>query len=162
MDSNHSFDKIPVFKKVALSEDGEYLQFIPSVAILGIPDDGRVLLIEQYRGVVQKNTIELPGGKIEAGEDIFQAAQRELLEEAGYTAGEYELIVSLDMDLSASRHVTHLVWAKLKEYHGHKENTRQLLVDLDQALDMFKNGLITHAPTVVALLWMKLRGCVAE
>ena len=154
MTAKHNIDEIPVLNKVALSEDGQFLYFIPSVAILGLFDDGQILLIEQYRPVVDKNTVELPGGKIEEGEDIILAARRELLEESGYSAESFELIFSLDMDLSASRHITHVVWAKLRDHIGHEEKTRVIILELDQAIEMIVQGEITHAPTVAALLWL--------
>ncbi len=62
------------------------------VVIVPIHDDGRIVLIEQYRAAVNANVIELPAGLAgdsDRGEAFLVAAQRELLEETGYAAREW-------------------------------------------------------------------------
>ena len=64
---------------------------VPAVAyILPLLDDGRVVLIRQYRPIVGAEIWELPAGTIEAGESPEACARRELVEEAGYEAGRLE------------------------------------------------------------------------
>ena len=64
---------------------------VPAVAyILPLLDDGRVVLLRQYRPVVRAELWELPAGTIEAGESPETCARRELVEEAGYEAGRLE------------------------------------------------------------------------
>ena len=63
----------------------------PSVGIVAITDERRVVLVEQYRPPVERNVIELPAGLVgdNAGreqEELLEGAQRELLEETGYRA----------------------------------------------------------------------------
>lgn len=62
------------------------------VVIVAMHDDGRVILIEQYRPAVDSKVIELPAGlagDIDKSEPFLLAAQRELEEETGYTAGHW-------------------------------------------------------------------------
>ncbi|WP_305684735.1 Nudix family hydrolase [Microbacterium sp.] len=56
-----------------------------AVGVLGVPD-GRILLAERREGTIGAGFWELPGGKVEAGEDAAQAVARELLEEVGVQA----------------------------------------------------------------------------
>jgi ADP-ribose pyrophosphatase len=64
---------------------------VPAVAyILPLLDDGRVVLIRQYRAIVGAEIWELPAGTIETGESPEACARRELVEEAGYEAGRLE------------------------------------------------------------------------
>jgi ADP-ribose pyrophosphatase len=54
--------------------------------ILAIADDGRIVLVEQYRHPAGATLWELPAGKLEPGEAPLACARRELLEETGYEA----------------------------------------------------------------------------
>lgn len=55
-----------------------------TVCAMGITEDGKVILIKQYRHPVDEVLIELPGGFIDKGEDPTIAVGRELLEETGF------------------------------------------------------------------------------
>lgn len=61
-----------------------------SAVILPLLDDGRVVLIRNVRPAVDKELLELPAGKVDAGEDAETCARRELREETGYEAGRLE------------------------------------------------------------------------
>jgi len=58
------------------------------VSVLAIAPDGRVPLVRQFRPAVQRVTLELPGGLMDAGEAPARVAERELAEEAGLAAFE--------------------------------------------------------------------------
>jgi ADP-ribose pyrophosphatase len=69
------------------------------VGIVAVTDDGKVILVEQRRPPVNRNVIELPAGLAGdiAGaeqESLLEAAQRELLEETGYTASRWSELTS--------------------------------------------------------------------
>src|SRR2546425_1104222 len=66
-----------------------------SVVVLPVLQDGRILLIRQYRHATRQHLWELVAGRIDAGENVRQAAARELMEETGYHA--QRLRVFLDM-----------------------------------------------------------------
>ena len=57
--------------------------------IMPVTDQGEVYLVRQFRYALGEEMWELPAGKLEAGEDPFEAAKRELEEECGVTADEY-------------------------------------------------------------------------
>lgn len=63
-----------------------------TVGVLPFVDDGRVLIVGQYRHLPRAMSWELPGGGAHPGEDPLVAAQRELREEGGYRAAELELL----------------------------------------------------------------------
>ncbi len=60
------------------------------INVVPLLDDGRVLLIRQWRFGIQAPTLEIPGGMVDPGEDAATAARRELEEETGYRAGRLE------------------------------------------------------------------------
>ncbi|MFJ4996520.1 NUDIX domain-containing protein [Microbacterium sp. NPDC088619] len=79
--------------------DGEirrqYVAHTGAVAILALDDEGRVLLIQQYRHPIRHRDWELPAGLLDvAGEEPLEAARRELAEEADLVAAHWEPLVS--------------------------------------------------------------------
>jgi len=67
----------------------EYILHPGAVAVVPILDDGRLVLVRQYRYPVAKVLIEWPAGKRDDGESTLACAMRELREETGYTAREW-------------------------------------------------------------------------
>ena len=67
----------------------EFIKHPGAVMVVPMLDDGRVVLERQYRYPLQKVMIEFPAGKLDKGEDTWDCARRELLEETGYTAREW-------------------------------------------------------------------------
>lgn len=65
----------------------DYVDKIVAVLVLPILDD-QLVMIKQYRHAVKREVYDLPGGGVHPGESYEQAARRELLEEAGYTAAQ--------------------------------------------------------------------------
>ena len=71
----------------------EYMDHTGAVAVLAMDDDGRVLLIRQYRHPVRSADLELPAGLLDiAEEDPLTAAQRELAEEVDLVADRWDLL----------------------------------------------------------------------
>jgi 8-oxo-dGTP pyrophosphatase MutT (NUDIX family) len=59
------------------------------VNVIAVTMDGLILIEEQYRHGIKQVCYELPAGAVEPGEDPLQSAQRELVEETGYSGGEW-------------------------------------------------------------------------
>ena len=67
----------------------EFVRHPGAVAIVPILDDGRLVLVRQYRYPVQAVLLELPAGKLDPNESMLSCAARELREETGYIAREW-------------------------------------------------------------------------
>ncbi|MDO5640562.1 MAG: NUDIX hydrolase [Neisseria sp.] len=63
-----------------------------AACVLAVTDDEKVVLVRQWRYAVGKPLLELPAGKLDAGEDPAVCALRELAEETPYTAGRVSLL----------------------------------------------------------------------
>lgn len=62
------------------------------VDVLALTPDNRVVLVKQFRGGPERVMYSLPGGYVDEGESLLEAAKRELLEEAGYHVGMIEYL----------------------------------------------------------------------
>ncbi len=63
-----------------------------TVAVVAMTDDDRVVLAKQFRPGPGRILLELPGGMVEEGEDVVEAAARELSEETGFVATDLALV----------------------------------------------------------------------
>ena len=85
----------------------EYIQHPGAVAVLPLLDDGRVVMVRQFRYPVGKVLLELPAGKRDAGEDLLHCAARELAEETGYRAAEWAYAGEIH---NAAAYATESIW----------------------------------------------------
>ena len=67
-----------------------------AAAVVAVKDDGKLLMVRQYRNALDRDTLEIPAGaRNYADEPTIECASRELEEETGYKASELELLLSL-------------------------------------------------------------------
>ncbi|MCU7906822.1 MAG: ADP compounds hydrolase NudE [Candidatus Thiodiazotropha sp. (ex Epidulcina cf. delphinae)] len=83
-----------------------------SVLVVPVLDDDTVLLIREYSAGSQDYQLGLPKGRMEAGEDPLQAANREMREEVGYGARELTLLKTFTIAPAYIRHQTHVILAR--------------------------------------------------
>ncbi len=63
-----------------------------SVAVIAINKNGDILVTQEYRHAIKKTVLGCPGGLVDPGETVLEAAKRELLEETGCTAEKFEVM----------------------------------------------------------------------
>jgi len=141
----------------------EYIRHPGAVAIVPIFDDGRLLLERQFRYPHRREFIEVPAGKLEPNEPHLATARRELLEETGYSAGEWTRLGVIHTAIAYTDEAIELFLArKLRREHAGQldagEFVDTLIVAFDEAIAMIRDGRITDAKTVAALLWFKAFG----
>ena len=145
---NSNLNDFPV---VAIQRDILYLFPNSSCALHTVSDNSsELILIRQWRPIHQRHTLELPGGRIEDGENCETAATRELYEETGIQAESAREIIKLDLDFSASKHTTCIVHTRSRELPPLPSNVT--LYSIEEAWREVQAGNISHAPTVTAVL----------
>lgn len=140
---------------VHFDEERGIIVFPESVVVVAFDESNCIALVRQSRRVVNAETLELPGGKVEPGETIAEAAQRELLEEAGLLCDRFHHWTSLDMDFSVSRHVTHIVVGRISTRDG-VGLYETSFCSSEELIERIQSRAITHAPTVAAALALSL------
>ncbi len=135
------------------------------VAVLALTDDNRVVLVEQYRHGLGRISLELPAGVIDSGETPQQTAERELREETGYVADEWQLLS--DVSTEPSRHTTRAVFffASRARRVGEptleaSEDIRVKLLEAGALLEEVDRGGIQHGVHIGAILLAARRGLI--
>jgi len=137
----------------------EYIIHPGAVMIIAQFDDGRVVLERQYRYPVQSVMIEFPAGKLEVGEDVLACAQRELLEETGYSARRWARAGLMHPVISYSTEFIDIWFARELSLGKRK-------LDEGEFLDVFSAtpvellgwcaaGRVTDAKTLTGMLWLQ-------
>ncbi len=129
------------------------------IPMLDTSDGLRLVMERQFRYPVGQVMTEFPAGKLDPGEDPWLCAQRELLEETGYTARQWARAGVLHPVIAYSTEVIEIWFAKDLTL-----GERQL--DTDEFLDVFtatqaelmaacQQGRLTDAKTLTGLLWLQ-------
>jgi ADP-ribose pyrophosphatase len=128
----------------------------PCVGVLPFLDSDTVILIRQYRYVARAVYWEMPTGGVHAGESIEAAAQRELGEEVGLTAGRLVPLVSYHTSKSVVDETAHLFWAEELGTAPTPPDDTEFIevrpVPFAAAIAMVESGEITDSMTVIAVL----------
>jgi 8-oxo-dGTP pyrophosphatase MutT (NUDIX family) len=128
----------------------------PGVAVLPIEADGSVYLVRQFRYALGQESLEVVAGGLEAGEDPLAAAQRELQEELGGKADEWQALGCVDLETSMVSNPVDLFLAKglhLGEPEPDAtEEIRVVKLFLSDAVRLVESGGITHGTSCVLIL----------
>lgn len=137
----------------------EYIRHPGAVVVLPLMADGSVLLERQYRYPLQDVFIEFPAGKIDPGEEPLACAKRELEEETGYTASEWQFICTIHNAIAYSdEHLDIFVARELTAGESKLDDGEFLetfTATVPEMLDWVRNGKITDVKTVIGAFWLE-------
>jgi ADP-ribose pyrophosphatase len=140
----------------------EYVLHPGAVMVLALFDDGTLLLERQYRYPPRAHYIELPAGKLEPGEPALVTAKRELIEECGFEARDWQYLAALHPTIGYSNEVIELYVARgltqVAQQLDEGEFLQVLRVPMKQALAWVQDGTICDGKTAFALMWAALFG----
>lgn len=137
----------------------EYIVHPGAVVVLAFLDNGKLLFERQFRYPLRRVFLELPAGKIDPGEAILDTARRELLEETGHVASDWEYVGVMHPCIGYSDERIEIFAAR--ELHraaekqlDHNEFLEVLELTPAEARAAVWDGRITDAKTITALFWL--------
>ncbi len=127
-----------------------------AVAIVALTDDGRIVLVRQYRTALERVCLEIPAGKIDKGEDPERCAVRELEEETGVRAHKIRYLTALATSAGFCDEIIHLYMATdlefMQAHPDEDEFVRVELMELQELINMVLDGQIEDAKTMIGAL----------
>lgn len=138
----------------------EWIKHQGAAAVLPILPNGDIILVKQYRYPIGKVTLEIPAGKLDSpDEEPLVCATRELSEETGYTAANYQKLTTLATTVGFSNEYIHIYLAtgltSGKQHTDDDEFINVVTMPLSEAMAMIDNGTIYDAKSVTAILMAK-------
>lgn len=135
----------------------EYITHPGAAVILALFDNGDLLLERQHRYPLRRDFIELPAGKFDPHETDLACAQRELLEETGYTARNWQVLPTFHPCIGYSDERLEYFVATGLEQVGAQLDADEFLevlrVPFAEALAMVGDGRISDGKSAIGILW---------
>ncbi len=126
-------------------------------AVLIVPflDKNRIIMLKQFRPVIDTYIYELPAGTLEKGESLAVCARREIIEETGYKSNK---LIKLGLIFPVPGYSTEKIFiykaeklCKTKRLHQADEVIDVLIMEKKEIKHLFKSGKIVDAKTISAL-----------
>jgi ADP-ribose pyrophosphatase len=137
----------------------EIVEHNGGVGVIAVTKDRRVFMVNQYRTAAKQMMLEIPAGKLEKGEDTYDAGMRELEEETGYRAKTFTELGSYYATPGYCEEKLTLYLATDLEFKGqHLDEGEFLNVSehqLDELYQMVMDNKINDCKTAIAILKAK-------
>lgn len=154
-----------------ISVDGKeskyfYIDIIGNVNIVPLLDDGRIVLVRQYRYLRDRYSVEFPGGKVEQDETPAQSAARELKEETGFESSNFSKLGEFEPNTGVCRDLCHVFLANeisgtaIPQQLEDNEDMEILLRRPEEISEMIKRGEIWQGHTLAT--WALVRDFIVK
>lgn len=129
--------------------------------VVPVKDDGKIIMIRQYRYPLDKYVYELPAGKLEPDEDPAHCAERELEEETGYTSGNITKLGAICTTPGFCSEILHIYIAESLSSGEHKREEGEYGMEIheftfDKIEQMISAGEIYDGKTLSGLMMAKI------
>ena len=135
----------------------DFIKHKGAAAVVPVTEDGRILMVRQYRNALDRYTLEIPAGALDAEDEPGrECASRELEEETGYKSGNLEWLITLRTTVAFCNERIEVYVAKdLIPSKQHLDEDEVIQVEeweLKDLEEMIFSGKITDAKTMAAIL----------
>ncbi len=128
-----------------------------SANVVALTDDKKIIFVRQYRFGIKDFTVELPGGLVEPGEEQELGVRRELREETGFTASDWEYLGKVPANpVFMNSYIHHWVATGAEKTGALQlddgEDMELILMSFEEVKKLFWKGYFMHTHTTNALL----------
>lgn len=139
----------------------DYIHHKGAAAIVPVDEDGKIIMVRQYRNAIEKYSLEIPAGGLNPGEDMKACAARELEEETGYSSSNIEHLFDLYTTVAFCNEKIGIFYTKeltkTKQNLDEDEFVSIERYTLDQLVQFIFDGVIDDAKTISAILAYKTK-----
>lgn len=139
------------------TEDWDFIHHDGAAAVIPVMDDGKILMVKQYRNALERDTLEIPAGKLDdPDEEGIVCASRELKEETGYSSDDLEWLLTIRTTVAFCNERIEVFVAK-NLIPGEQHLDEDEFVDvkaykLEELKEMIFEGKIQDSKTMAAIL----------
>jgi len=138
----------------------DFVKHKGAAAVVPITEDGKVVMVRQYRNALDRETLEIPAGGLNSQEEpTIEAAARELEEETGYRSNDLELLITVATTVAFCNEKIDIYLARnliqSKQNLDEDEYVEVEEYTVDELTDMIYAGKINDSKTIAAILAYK-------
>lgn len=135
----------------------DYIHHDGAAAVVAVNEEGKLLMVRQYRNALDRFTLELPAGKVdEPGEPTIECAKRELEEETGFVSDNLEYLLTVNTTVAFCNEKIDIYLATgLKKTQQHLDPDEEINVeawDIEALKQMIYEGKMTDAKTICGIM----------
>ena len=135
-----------------------------AAAVVPVREDGRILMVRQYRNALDRYTLEIPAGGLNgASEPTMDAAARELEEETGYRSDHLELLLTIRTTVAVCNEKIDIYVARdMEKGEQHLDEDEFIHVEaytVEELCNMILSGKIEDSKTIAAIMSYRVKYC---
>lgn len=147
------------------TEDWDFIHHDGAAAVIPVMDDGKILMVKQYRNALERDTLEIPAGKLDdPDEEGIVCASRELKEETGYSSDDLEWLLTIRTTVAfCDERIEVFVATELTPTQQHLDEDEFVEVEcftIDELKDMVLTQKIQDSKTAAAIMAYYGKYCI--